>query len=282
VPFDVSAFETKQIFFTSKDGTRIPMFVTARKGLSLDGAHPTIMTAYGFGGIPSLPRFYPQMIAWMERGGIFAVVNIRGGGEYGEDWHRAAMRTHRQVGFDDFIAAGEWLVANGYTSRQRLGILGRSGGGMLVGGVLVQRPELFGAAVSIAGVLDLLRFQLFGQGAGWQGDMGSPDDPAEFPALHALSPLHNVRAGTRYPPTLVVTADHDVRVAPLHSYKFAAALQHAQGGPGPILLNVETQSGHGGGSTLDQKIDQQTDILAFLGESLGLSLTEGVEQRVLH
>jgi prolyl oligopeptidase len=270
VPFDPSAFEARQIFFPSKDGTKVPMFVTAKKGLVLDGQNPTIMTAYGFGGIPSLPWFEAPMIAWMERGGLFVVVNIRGGGEYGEDWHRAAMRTHRQVGYDDFIAAGEWLVANKYTAREHLGIIGTSGGGMLVGAVLVQRPELFGAAVPIAGVLDLLRFQLFGQGAGWQGDMGSPEEASEFPTLHAISPLHNIRAGTTYPPTLVITSDHDVRVAPLHSYKFAAALQHAQAGPAPILLKVETESGHGGGSTLAQKIEQSTDWLGFLGETLGL------------
>ena len=161
------------------------------------------------------------------------------------------MRTHRQVGWDDFIAAGEWLVANGVTTRERLGILGVSGGGMLVGGVLVQRPDLFGAAVPIAGVLDLLRFQLFGEGAGWQGDLGSPDEEVEFHSLYKLSPLHNVRDGTRYPATLIVTSDHDVRVALLHSYKFAAALQHAQAGPAPILLKVETRTGHGLGSTLD-------------------------------
>jgi prolyl oligopeptidase len=272
VPFDSSAIETRQVFFPSKDGTSIPMFVTAKKGITLDGARPTIMTAYGFGGIPSLPWFDPPMIAWLERGGVSVLVNIRGGGEYGEAWHAAAMRTRRQVGIDDFIAAGEWLIANKYTSAANLGIIGTSGGGMLVGSAMVQRPDLFGASVAIAGVLDLLRFPLFGQGAGWQGDMGSPEDPAEFQALLTTSALHNVRKGTYYPPTLVVTSDSDSRVAPLHSYKFAAALQYAQAGNAPILLSVETKSGHGGGSTRRQQIDQQTDILSFLARHLGLAL----------
>ncbi len=272
VAFEPEAFETKQIFFASKDGTKVPMFVTAKRGLTLDGNNPTLITAYGFGGVPSTPYFDPAMIAWLERGGVLGLVNIRGGGEYGEAWHQAAARTHRQVGFDDFIAAGEWLVANKYTSSHHLGAIGTSGGGMLVGAVTMQRPDLFGATVPIAGVLDLLRFQLFGQGAGWQGDMGSPDDPAEFPALRAMSPLHNVHEGTKYPAMFVITSDHDVRVAPLHSYKFAAALQAAQAGPNRILLRVQTESGHGGGSTLEQRVAQETEILTFLASNLGLAL----------
>ncbi len=272
VAFEGSTLETRQVFFTSKDGTKVPMFVTGRKGLALDGSHPTLLTGYGFGGVPSLPFFDPTMIAWLERGGVYALANIRGGGEYGEAWHHASFRTHRQVGLDDFIAAGEWLVESGTTSAAHLGILGTSGGGMLVGAVTMQRPDLYGATVPIAGVHDLLRFHLFGQGAGWQGDMGSPDDPAEFKALFAYSPLHNVRPGVRYPPTLVVTSDHDVRVPPLHSYKLAAALQSAQSAPAPILLRVQTTSGHGGGSTLSQRIDQEAEILSFLAKNLGLPL----------
>jgi prolyl oligopeptidase len=200
------------------------------------------------------------------------MVNVRGGGEYGEAWHTAAMRTHRQVGLDDFIAAGEWLITNKYTAASHLGAFGTSGGGMLVGAVTMQRPDLLGASVPIVGVHDLLRFQLFGQGAGWQGDMGSPDDPAEFRALQAISPLHNVRDRTRYPAMLLVTSDHDVRVAPLHSYKLAAALQAAQAGPSPILLRVQTSSGHGGGAGLSQRIDQQTELLVFFARTLGLPL----------
>jgi prolyl oligopeptidase len=272
VPFDASAFETQQVFFPSKDGTKVPMFLTAKKGLPRDGQNPTIMTAYGFGGISSTPRFNAPMIAWLERGGVFALVNVRGGGEYGEAWHIAAMRTHRQVAYDDFLAAGEWLVASKVTSPAHLGATGGSGGGLLVAGAMMQRPALFGAVVPLAGVHDLLRFHLFGQGAGWQGDLGSPDDPVEFAALRATSPLHNVRAGTRYPAMFIVTADHDVRVAPLHSYKLAAALQAAQAGPAPILMRVETESGHGGGTTRSQAIAQQTERLAFFAASLGLRL----------
>ena len=272
VPFDAAALETTQVFFASKDGTKVPMFLTAKKGLPHDGRRPTLLTAYGFGGVSSTPAFDAAMIAWMEHGGIFGLVNVRGGGEYGEAWHTAAMRTHRQVGFDDFIAAAEWLIANRYTSPQNLGIFGASGGGMLVGAVTMQRPDLLGASVPIVGVHDLLRFQLFGQGAGWQGDLGSPDDPAEFQALKALSPLHNVRAGTRYPAMLIITSDHDVRVAPLHSYKFAAALQAAQAGPAPVLLRVQTASGHGGSAALSQRIDQRTELLLFFARALGLPL----------
>ncbi len=272
VPFDPSAFETKQVFFPSKDGTKVPMFLTARKGLALDGQNPTVITAYGFGGFSQTPAFDPPMIAWLERGGVLGLVNIRGGGEYGEAWHHQAWRTHRQVAFDDFAAAGEWLVANHYTSPTHLGAIGTSGGGFLVGGVAMQRPELFGAVVPIAGVHDLLRFQLFGQGAGWQGDFGSLDDPAEFAVLRAVSPLHNVRAGTRYPAIFVTTSDHDVRVAPLHSYKLTATLQAAQAGPAPVVMRVQTESGHGGGSTRSQAIDQNTEILTFLAANLGLAV----------
>jgi prolyl oligopeptidase len=272
VPFDAAALETRQVFFPSKDGTKVPMFVTARKGLAPDGTHPTVITAYGFGGFSLTPGFDPAMIAWLERGGVYVVVNIRGGGEYGEAWHLAARRTHRQVGLDDFIAAGEWLVANRITSPAHLGAMGTSGGGMLVAAVLDQRPDLFGAVVPIAGVHDLLRFQLFGQGAGWQGDFGSPDDPAEFTVLRAISPLHNVRPGTRYPATFIVTSDHDVRVAPLHSYKLTAALQAAQAGAQPVVMRVQTESGHGGGSTRSQEIEQNTEILGFLAAHLGLAL----------
>jgi prolyl oligopeptidase len=271
VAFDPSAFETKQVFFPSKDGTKVPMFVTAKKGVALDGARPTLVTAYGFGGISSMPFFDPAKIAWLERGGVQVTVNVRGGGEYGEAWHHAAWRRQRQHGFDDFIAAGEWLVANGYTSRAHLGAYGVSGGGMLVGAVLVQRPDLFGAVVPIGGVFDLLRFQLFGEGAGWQGDLGSPDDTDDRAFLRSISPLHNARA-QRYPAVFVVTSDHDVRVAPLHSYKFAAALQAGQQSSRRVLLRVQTRSGHGGGRMQSQVIDQDTEMYAFFARELGLTL----------
>ena len=270
VPFDPTRFETKQVFFASKDGTKVPMFITARKDIALDGKRPTVMTGYGWGGVPTLPMFDGPGIAWLERGGVSVIVNIRGGGEYGEAWHFAARRTRRQTQIDDFIAAGEWLIANHYTSAAHLGMIGGSGGGTLVAITVNQRPDLFGAVVPVAGVHDLLRFHLFGQGAGWQGDMGSPDDPTEFAVLHKLSPVHNARPGTRYPAMLVVTADTDVRVAPLHSYKYAAALQYAQAGPAPIVLRVETKSGHSGGGTLAQKIQQRVDVMAFLAHHLGL------------
>jgi prolyl oligopeptidase len=273
LPFEPSAFETKQIFFASKDGTRVPMFVTSKRGLALDGALPTLITGYGFGGVPNLPDYAPSNIAWLERGGVSVLVNIRGGGEYGEDWHKAAWREHRQTGFDDFIAAGQWLIANRYTSREHLGAVGTSGGGMLVAAVTMQRPDLFGASVPIAGVHDLLRFQLFGEGAGWQGDLGAPDGSAsEFAFLKSISPLHNVRPGTSYPPMLLITADHDVRVAPLHSYKFAAALQAAQAGSAPIALRVDTQSGHGGGATALQRVTRDAEVLAFFAHNLGMKL----------
>jgi prolyl oligopeptidase len=269
VPFDPSLFETKQVFFPSKDGTKVPMFITARKGLPLDGENPAIMTGYGFGGISSTPAFNPADIAWLERGGISVVVNIRGGGEYGTPWHHAALRERRQVGVNDFLAAAEWLARSKHTSSRKLGAIGYSGGGSLVGAAVVQRPDLFGAVVPVVGVHDMMRFHLFGQGAGWQADMGSPDDPVQGKALLALSPLHNVRPGTAYPPVLVVTSDHDVRVAPHHSYKFAAALQWAQAAPARILLRVQTMSGHGGGSMLSQAIEQQAEILSFFSARLG-------------
>jgi prolyl oligopeptidase len=273
IPFDASRFETVQFFYPSKDGTKVPLFLTSKKGVTRDGRNPTLLTAYGGGGWSWTPSFDPTSVPWLERGGVTVVANIRGGGEYGEAWHQAAVRTKHQVALDDFIAAAEWLIATKVTSSERLGIHGRSGGGLLVGAVLVQRPELFGAAAPFAGVFDMLRFPLFGQGGGWETEYGSPDNPSEFEALYRYSPLHNVRAGTHYPPTFIVTADHDVRVAPLHSYKFAATLQAAQGGPAPILLRVETQSGHGGGTTRSSRIEQDAEMLGFFEKSLGVATT---------
>jgi prolyl oligopeptidase len=269
VAFEPADFETIQVFAPSKDGTRIPMFVTSKKGLVRDGTNPTLLTGYGGFGISITPWLDPVMVAWMERGGVLAVANLRGGGEYGEAWHRAATGEKKQVTFDDFIAAAEWLVGSGVTSTRKLGIFGRSGGGLLVAAVEMQRPDLFGAVAPLAGVHDMLRFPLFGQGAGWQGDFGSPSVPGELQSLRAYSPLHNVRAGTSYPATYIVTADHDVRVAPLHSYKLAAALQAAQAGSRPILLRVETTSGHGGGTTVSSRVDQGAELLDFFGYALG-------------
>ena len=270
VAFDPAAFEQRQVFYPGKDGTRIPMLLAYRKGLKLQGDNPLLLYGYGGFGLSTLPLFNASRLAWMEMGGVFAIANIRGGGEYGEVWHRQGIRTHKQIVFDDFIAAAEWLIAQHYTSVHRLAIHGRSNGGLLIGACLTQRPDLFGAAIAQVGVLDMLRFNRFGQGAGWEGDYGSPEDPQEFKALYAYSPVHNVHRGTHYPATMVITGDHDTRVMPMHSFKFAAALQTAQAGPAPVLLAVDLSSGHGGGETVTQAIAQSADIYAFLAENLDM------------
>jgi prolyl oligopeptidase len=270
--FDAQAFEQHQVFYPARDGTRIPMMLAYRKGLKLDGNNGVLLYSYGGFGIPLLPEFSPARAAWMEMGGVYAVANIRGGGEYGEAWHQQAYHAHRQVAFDDFISAGEWLIAQHYTTTAKLAIRGESNGGLLMGAVLTQRPDLFGAVIAAVGVMDMLRFDQFGQGAGWTGEFGTPGNAAEFPAIFAYSPLHHVRAGTRYPATLIVTGDHDTRVMPAHSFKFAATLQAAQAGPEPILLDIESSSGHGGGSTVSQAIEQTADIYAFLADRLHMPL----------
>jgi prolyl oligopeptidase len=255
------------VFYPGKDGTRIPMLLAYRKGLKLDGRNPVLLYGYGGFGIPVLPEFSPARMAWLELGGVYAIANIRGGGEYGEAWHRQANRNHKQIVFDDFIAAAD---SERYTATGRLAIQGESNGGLLIGACVTQRPDLFGAAIAGVGVMDMLRFDRFGQGAGWTGEYGSPADPADFPALYAYSPLHRVRPGTRYPATLIVTGDHDTRVMPMHSFKFAAAMQAAQSGSEPILLYIEKSSGHGGGPTVSQVIEQTADIDAFLVDRLGI------------
>jgi prolyl oligopeptidase len=272
--FDPREFEERQVFYPGKDGTRIPMLLAYRKGVKLDGRNPVLLYGYGGFGVSILPEFSPENIAWLELGGVYAIANIRGGGEYGEAWHRQAIRGHRQVAFDDFIAAAEWLIAQRYTSTDRLAIEGESNGGLLVGACVTQRPDLYRAAIAGVGVMDVLRFNGFGQGAGWSGELGSPQDSADFPALYAYSPLHRVRSGTRYPATLIITGDHDTRVMPMHSFKFAAAMQAAQSGPEPILLYVEQSSGHGGGSTISQVIEQTAGIYAFLVDRLGIRPNE--------
>ena len=270
VAYDRQHFEERQVFYPAKDGTRIPLLLAYAKGTDLKGNNPLLLTGYGGFGISNLPRFDPATIAWLERGGVFAIANIRGGGEYGEAWHRQATLTHKQVVFDDFIAAAQWLIANHYTSTARLAIRGGSNGGLLVGACLTQRPELYGAVIAQVGVMDMLRFNRFGQGAGWEGDYGSPEDPQQFAALYAYSPVHNVRADTHYPATLIVTGDHDTRVMPMHSFKFAAALQAAQAGPAPVLLLVDLASGHGGGETVTQAIAQKADLYSFLLKNLAM------------
>jgi prolyl oligopeptidase len=268
--FDRAAYETRQVFYPSSDAQKVPMFIVGKRGLIADQARPTILTGYGAGGVPATPYFDPLIIPWLERGGLLAVANVRGGGEYGEAWHRVAVREHKQVSVDDFQAAARWLSANGYTSVPQLGATGTSGGGFLVAAAAVQKPELFGAVVAIAGVYDLLRFQLFGEGAGWEADFGSAATQQGFHALAALSPLHSVRAQTAYPPMLIATSDHDVRVAPLHSFKLAAALQAAQSAQAPELLRVWTKTGHGRGATLSQRIEQNTEVISFFAHALQL------------
>lgn len=272
VAFAPGDFEQRQVFYSARDGTRIPLLLAYRRGLELKARNPLILYGYGGFGVSLVAQFDPARIAWLERGGVFAVANIRGGGEYGEAWHRQATLTHKQVVFHDFIDAGEWLIASGYTTAARLGIYGGSNGGLLVGACLTQRPELYGAAVAQVGVLDMLRFNRFGQGAGWEGDYGSPQDPQQFAALYAYSPVHNVHPGTHYPPTLIITGDHDTRVMPMHSFKFAAALQAAQAGTAPILLAVDIASGHSGGETVSQAILQKSDTYTFFLRTLRADL----------
>ncbi|MGO9931636.1 MAG: prolyl oligopeptidase family serine peptidase [Steroidobacteraceae bacterium] len=269
--FKQADHETKQVFYKSKDGTRVPMFVTARRGLALDGSHPTIL--YGYGGFSDSlqPAFSPAVATWLELGGVYAVANLRGGGEYGRAWHEAGMKTHKQNVFDDFIAAGEYLIANRWTSRERLAIHGASNGGLLIGAVEEQRPELFAAAVAQVGVMDMLRFREFTVGKGWESDYGSVDNEDEFKALLAYSPYHNVRAEVAYPPTLVLTSDHDDRVFPAHSFKFAAAMQNADPNGNPILIRIDLRAGHGGGKPVAKMVEEWADIYSFVLNAMGLA-----------
>jgi prolyl oligopeptidase len=268
--FDPAAFTTEQVFATSRDGTRIPIFVVQRANLPRDGERPVLLTGYGGFGVPFGPHFSARQLGWLELGGVLAQPILRGGGEYGRAWHEAGRGAAKQNVFDDFLAAAEWLVASGITSPQRLAIAGTSNGGLLVGAALVQRPDLFGAALANVGVLDMLRFHRFTIGWAWAEEYGSPEDPEAFQVLRAYSPLHNLHAGTAYPATLVTTADHDDRVFPAHSFKFAAALQDAQAGTAPILLRVESRAGHGRGTATSKEIEAAADALAFLVQNLGV------------
>jgi prolyl oligopeptidase len=272
--FNPADYEVKQVFYKSKDGTRVPMFLAYKKGIKLDGTNPTLLYAYGGFNISLLPAFSVSRLAWMEMGGVYAQPNLRGGGEYGEAWHKAGTKLQKQNVFDDFIAAGEWLIANKYTRPDKLAISGGSNGGLLVGAVMTQRPDLFGACLPAVGVMDMLRFHKFTEGRTWVDDYGSSDDEAEFKAILKYSPYHNIKSGTCYPPTLVTTADTDDRVVPGHSFKFAAALQNAQSCDKPVLIRIETRAGHGGGKPTSKRIAEVTDLWAFLVKSLGMKLAE--------
>ena len=280
VDFDPDKFETKQVFYTSKDGTRIPMFVTHKKGMKLDGTNPTILYGYGGFNASMTPYFSPANAVWMEMGGIYAVANIRGGGEYGESWYVNGRRDKKQNVFDDFIAAGEYLIKEKYTSTPKLAIQGGSNGGLLVGACLTQRPDLFGAALPAVGVMDMLRFNKFTIGWAWASDYGEPDkSEADFKTNLAYSPYHNIKPGVRYPATLVTTSDHDDRVVPAHSFKFAAALQAAQATQGsdapPTLIRIETRAGHGAGKPTAKVIEEIADIYGFLSSALEFNLPKG-------
>ncbi|GAB4213299.1 MAG: prolyl oligopeptidase family serine peptidase [Roseiflexaceae bacterium] len=266
VDFDPDAFETRQTFAISADGTRVPVFLIFRRGLALDGSHPTLLYGYGGFNISLMPDFTPSRIAWLEQGGVYAIANLRGGGEYGEAWHRAGMLDQKQRVFEDFIAAAEHLIAQGYTNSRRLAIMGGSNGGLLVAACMLQRPDLFGAVVCAVPVIDMLRYHHFTIGRYWTGEYGNADeDPEHFRFLLAYSPLHNIRPGAGYPPILILTADSDDRVVPAHARKFAAALQHAAGpGDNPVLLRVEQRAGHGFGRPTAKVIDETADVYAFL------------------
>jgi prolyl oligopeptidase len=267
--FDSSRFVVERKFLQSHDGARLCLFLVHQKGIKLDGSHPTYLYGYGGFNISMSPRFSAANLVFVERGGVFAMAVLRGGGEYGEAWHRAGMLGQKQNVFDDFVACGEYLVRNGYTQKQKLAIGGGSNGGLLVGACLVQRPDLFGAAIPEVGVLDMLRYHRFTIGAAWAPEYGRSDDKEQFAFLRAYSPLHNIKPGVHYPPTMVMTGDHDDRVLPGHSYKFAATLQAAQGGSAPILLRIETSAGHGAGKPTSKLIDEAADRWAFLAATLG-------------
>ncbi|MDQ3219616.1 MAG: prolyl oligopeptidase family serine peptidase, partial [Acidobacteriota bacterium] len=268
VKFTPADFDVKQVFYNSKDGTRVPMFIVHKKGIKLDGTNPTLLYGYGGFNVPMTPGFSVARLPWLEMGGVYVVANLRGGSEYGKTWWANGAKLKKQNVFDDFIGAAEWLIANKYTQPSKLAIQGGSNGGLLVGAVLNQRPELFGAALPAVGVMDMVRFPKFTIGWAWTSDYGSPDNPEEFKALYAYSPLHNVKTGAKYPATLVTTADHDDRVFPAHSFKYAAALQEAQGGDAPVLIRIETKAGHGAGKPTTKQIEEQADIYGFLVKSL--------------
>jgi prolyl oligopeptidase len=270
VDFNPADYEVKQEFYASKDGTRVPMFIVHKKDIQLDGNNPTLLYGYGGFNISMRPGFNVSRLAWLEMGGVYVVANLRGGGEYGEKWHRAGTKLQKQNVFDDFIAAAEYLITQKYTSSEKLAIQGGSNGGLLVGAVLNQRPDLFKAALPAVGVMDMLRFHKFTIGWAWTSDYGSSENPGEFKAIYAYSPLHNIKKGAKYPAVLVTTADHDDRVVPAHSFKYTATLQEAQGGAAPILIRIETKAGHGAGKPTSKRIQEAADIYGFLMKNLDM------------
>ena len=270
--FNADEFETRQAFVTSKDGTKFPIFIAHKKGLKLDGSNPTILYGYGGFNISLTPGYNVTAATWMKMGGVYVSASLRGGGEYGANWHDAGTKLKKQNVFDDFIAAAEWLIANNYTQSSKLAINGGSNGGLLVGAVLNQRPELFGAAVPQVGVMDMLRFHKFTIGWAWVSDYGSADNAEQFKALYAYSPLHTIRSGKKYPPVLVTTADHDDRVVPAHSFKYAASLQAADTGDAAKLIRIETSAGHGAGKPTSKIIEERADMLAFLANTFKMEL----------
>ncbi|TAE45499.1 MAG: S9 family peptidase, partial [Bacteroidetes bacterium] len=271
VKFNPDDYETRQVFYPSKDGTRISMFVTHKKGITLDGTNPTYLYAYGGFNVNLTPGFNTAGITLLERGFVMAVPNLRGGGEYGEEWHKAGMLLKKQNVFDDYIAAAEYLIREKYTSSAKLAIAGGSNGGLLVGAAITQRPELFRVALPAVGVMDMLRYHKFTVGWGWVPEYGCADsNEAEFKYLYGYSPLHNLKEGVQYPATLITTADHDDRVVPAHSFKFAARIQEVQAGPFPVLIRIDTDAGHGAGKPIAKVLDEDADEYAFMCYELGL------------
>ena len=265
IDFNADAFETKQVFYKSKDGTDVPMFIVHKKGIELDGTNPTLLYGYGGFNITVKPSFSVSRLVWLENGGVFALANIRGGGEYGENWYRSGTKLNKQNVFDDFIAGAEYLIEKGYTSNKKLAVQGGSNGGLLVGAVVNQRPDLFKAAIPQVGVMDMLRFHKFTIGWAWVNDYGSSEDSIQFVNLYNYSPIHNIKSGVKYPAILVTTADHDDRVVPAHSFKYIATLQDKQRrGSNPKLIRIQTRAGHGAGTPVSLAIEEAADIYSFL------------------
>ena len=271
VKFDLGKYTTEQVFFISKDGTHVPMFLTYRKGLKHNGKNPVLIYGYGGFNISLSPNFSSMRIPFLENGGIYVQVNLRGGSEYGEEWHVAGTKMQKQNVFDDFISAAEWLVTNSFTSKDHIAIMGGSNGGLLVGACMTQRPDLFKVCIPQVGVMDMLRYHKFTIGWNWAPDYGTSEDSKEmFEYLYSYSPLHNLKKGVSYPATLVTTADHDDRVVPAHSFKFAATLQECQGGTAPVLIRIDSKAGHGGGKPLAKQLEEQADIYSFIMWNLGM------------